>query len=188
MADDAVSVAEKRDEARGELLAAVSDPFQQTMAELAAESGLSETAVQSFLSALKRRGVPLWRALGEVSRKETQELFEMRAHEILLAITDRDIEKASLQQKMTSAAIAIDKATLLSGQPTQIVSIQQLDNLDTLAGMVMNEMRRRGVEWHENPETGEVQVQPGSGYGNALVERAWKDPADEPTAGPRRAR
>ena len=36
------------------------------------------------------------------------------------SISDRDYEKASLVQKITGAAIAIDKRQLLLGQPTSI--------------------------------------------------------------------
>lgn len=44
--------------------------------------------------------------------------YKLKAYKIVNAIEERDIKKASLQQKMTSAAIATEKSRLLEGLST----------------------------------------------------------------------
>lgn len=55
-----------------------------------------------------------------VQKAELAALFDDVAHRSLTSISDEDVHKASLLQKLTSAGIAVDKALLLRGQPTGI--------------------------------------------------------------------
>ena len=135
-----------------------------------------------LLKKLQREGLTLSRALGEVSRSETRDLFQHRAWEILEAITPADIEKASLRDKVLSAAIATDKALLLDGQPTEILSIKQMENLDELAGMMLAEAKRRGQTPRVNEADQTVVMEKSVGVGERgdPTRDAWA-PTDEPS-------
>lgn len=157
------------DEQTADAIAAAADPLFATIREIAVEAGLTQSQASAVVHRMRARGLLLGRALGDITREETKRLYEYRANEILLSITTKDIEQASLYQKMTSAAIATDKALLLDGQPTQILSIQQLDNLDKLAANLLHEIERRGfsarmIEQPDGPEPRELEA------GGAVVE------------------
>ena len=51
-----------------------------------------------------------------VQREELAGMFDGVAHRIVGAVTKEDVTKATLQQKMVSAGIAVDKAALLRGE------------------------------------------------------------------------
>jgi len=131
---------------------------------------------------LRRKGLLLDRALGEVGKEETKEFYEYFAHRILRSITEKDLEQASLRDKMTASAIATDKALLLSGQPTQILSIPELEGLDKLTKVLLAEAGRRGIEAVANPVTQEVHMEalpPGRGERGDPM-RGVRGPNDEP--------
>jgi hypothetical protein len=48
------------------------------------------------------------------------DILDAFRHKTLASITDADLEKASFLQKVTGAAILLDKSRLLNGQPTSI--------------------------------------------------------------------
>ena len=48
------------------------------------------------------------------------DIFDVLAHRTLASITDEDISKAPLVQRITGAAILIDKSRLVRGQPTSL--------------------------------------------------------------------
>ena len=61
-----------------------------------------------------------------IQREELANLFDAITQRTLRGVTDEDIRKSSLLQKMTSAGISIDKALLLRGQATSTVDIHVL--------------------------------------------------------------
>lgn len=83
--------------------------------------------------------------VGEVSKDELRQVFEYQAYRALAAITDEDIEESSLQSKVRAAVQASEHALLLSGQPTEIVSIKELAKLDELSGLLLAELKRRST-------------------------------------------
>jgi DNA-binding MarR family transcriptional regulator len=160
----------------------IADPLSGTIAEIAEESGLSKSAAVSLVDMLRRKGLLLSRALGEVTKEETRQLFELRAHEILASITQEDIDDAPLDKKMIAAGIATDKALLLSGQPTQILSIAQLENLDKLSELLLTEMQRRGQVPRvlDGSDTVVLDINPpGQGDRRDPTRGSWA-PSDEP--------
>jgi hypothetical protein len=65
-----------------------------------------------------------------IQREELAAMFDVITHKTLSGVTDEDIKKSSLLQKMTAAGISIDKALLLRNLPTAIIgSVQVLMNL-----------------------------------------------------------
>jgi IS30 family transposase len=62
-----------------------------------------------------------------VQRAELATMFDNVAHRIVDSVNDEDIKKANLVQKMTSAGISVDKASLLRGDtPTFNVNVAVL--------------------------------------------------------------
>lgn len=61
------------------------------------------------------------------------------------AITPEHLEKASAVQLATVMGIGTDKLRLLSGEPTEIISIEERRVLDQNVGLLLDEARRRGM-------------------------------------------
>jgi sugar-specific transcriptional regulator TrmB len=79
-----------------------------------------------------------------VQREIFAEMFDSITDRTLRGVTDEDIKKSSLLQKMTAAGITIDKALLLRNQPTTIVDVRIL--LD-VAGMIRRDDAEKQEEY-----------------------------------------
>src|SRR5215472_5540369 len=77
---------------------------------IATGMGRSHHTLQRFLSK------PETREQVQIQREELAGMFDQVAHGIVSRVTDEDVTKANLVQKMTSAGIAIDKAAMLRGE------------------------------------------------------------------------
>ena len=164
-----------------EVVVSLSGPMEQTIKEIAAETGVSSAIVSGISQALQKKGLMLSRALGEVTKTKTRDMFQYLAWRILEGVSEKDIEKASLKDKMLSAAIGVDKALLLDGQPTQILSVPQMENIDKLAGMLIEEARRRGNFPEVNEGIQQVMMAKRIGVGERFdPTRNASAPGDEP--------
>jgi len=61
-----------------------------------------------------------------IQREELATMFDTITHRTLRGVTDEDIRKSSLLQKMTSAGISIDKALLLRGEGPPTLDVHVL--------------------------------------------------------------
>lgn len=61
-----------------------------------------------------------------IQKEELANLFDSITHRVLSGVTDEDVQKSSLLQKMTAAGISIDKALLLRGQATSTIDVHVL--------------------------------------------------------------
>ena len=61
-------------------------------------------------------------------------------------------ERASLKELSAVYAVMVDKRQLLRGQPTNIVKIQDIRELDEMAMVLHEEMERRGLIIDVTPE------------------------------------
>jgi hypothetical protein len=166
-----------------EVMVALSDPLRDTIAEIAKECGVSNHVAAHLHQHLAKRFLPLKRALDDVGNDEMAKLFRYRSWEILRSISEEDIENAPLRDKMVSAAIAVDKSLLLEGQPTQILSIKQLENLDTLAGALLKEASRRGIGTMTDDSTQQVTARTETHVGTRMdPSMKWPDPDGDPGA------
>jgi hypothetical protein len=71
-----------------------------------------------------------------IQREELATMFDSITDRTLRGVTDEDITKSSLLQKMTAAGISVDKSLLLRNQATSIVDVRVL--LD-VAAMIRRE-------------------------------------------------
>ena len=67
-----------------------------------------------------------------IQREELATMFDAITHRTLSGVTDEDIQKSSLLQKMTACGISIDKALLLRGQATSNININVLLDVASL--------------------------------------------------------
>jgi hypothetical protein len=71
-----------------------------------------------------------------VQREVLAGMFDHVAHRIVGAVTASDVTKATLQQKMVSAGIAVDKAALLRGEIPMTLNVHVLlDAVQTIREM-----------------------------------------------------
>lgn len=105
----------------------------KTPSYIAKGMGRSHHTVQKYLAK------PEVQKQVAIQREELAGMFDHVAHRIVGSVTPEDVTKASLQQKMVSAGIAVDKAALLRGEIPATVNVTVL--LDAVAAI--REMRGR---------------------------------------------
>ncbi len=92
----------------------------KTPSAIAKDMGRSHHTLQRFLDK------PEVQKQVSVQREELAGMFDQVAHRIVGAVTPEDVGKATLQQKMVSAGIAVDKAALLRGEIPATVNVHVL--------------------------------------------------------------
>ena len=132
-------------EKAAEVMDALTDPFRRSIAQVARECGVNYDVARRLERRLATQFLPLERAVGEVKRTELRELFAQTDWRVLTRITDEDIERAPLRDKMVAAGIAIDKMRALDDEPTEVYSAAELANLEELSGLLLREVKRRGI-------------------------------------------
>ena len=137
------------------VIALGSDPSIENLQAACEDEGLPASATRALITRMKRDypGVT-----SEVKRIETDVLirgFEGLAKRALDSITNDDLLNVNAYQRTLIAAIATDKRELLSGQPTERISIEDRRSLQDLLPMLIQDAERRGLMREINPETGE---------------------------------
>src|ERR1017187_1025246 len=92
----------------------------KTVYSVARALGRSPHTLAKFL-----RSPEVARQVG-IQREELATMFDAITDRTLRGVTDEDIRKSSLLQKLTAAGISIDKALLLRGQATSNVDVHVL--------------------------------------------------------------
>lgn len=168
-------------EQQAALLDRSTDPLEKSIAQIGREEGLSADTARAVMARLRVKHPMFARAVGEVRKSELKDKFLWQADRILEAITDEDIAQARLKDKMLTAAIAVDKSLLLDGQPTEIISVKELANLDDLSLRLVKELDRRGLVAVPDEASQTVIVMPDSEAGNRRdPTEAWPDQDGEP--------
>ena len=83
-----------------------------------------------------------------IQREELATMFDAITDRTLRGVTDEDIRKSSLLQKMTAAGISIDKALLLRGQATSTVDVHVLMEV---AALIRGDKQPRQLPPHDPP-------------------------------------
>ncbi len=139
-------------------LAAISTPEARSILHIAKEEGVHPEAAKFMARKADRHYVNLMAAEKEVQKSTLRNLYGHTSLKILESITQKDIDDASLRDKLVAAAVATDKSLLLDGQPTEVYSIKELASLDELSKALMGELRRRGLEIEPNATPARVGV------------------------------
>jgi len=120
----------------------------RTPSAIAKGMGRSHHTLQKFLDK------PEVQKQVSIQREELAGMFDQVAHRVVSSVTPEDVTKATLQQKMVSAGIAVDKAALLRGEIPVTVNVNVLLDLRD----AIRDMRR--AEESARPQltiTGNVQ-------------------------------
>lgn len=128
---------------RAKSLAALGYSYRRIGKEL----GRSDHAIAKLLR------VPEVAAAVVEQKAELSDMFERLAVRTLEAVSAKDIEKASLQQKAISSGIFIDKSRLLRGESTSNVNISALLSVASL-------LRDRDDPPHALPAAPQIQPSP----------------------------
>lgn len=90
---------------------------------IAKSMGRSHHTLQKFLDK------PEVQKQVSIQREELASMFDHVAHRVVSSVTPEDVTKATLQQKMVSAGIAVDKAAALRGEIPVTVNVSVLLDL-----------------------------------------------------------
>ena len=88
-------------------------------------------------------------------------VHEDRAHRCITYIDDFNMAGAGVRDLAVSAGVMIDKARLLKGEPTNIMRVQDIKELDELGKMLNAEMKRRGLLIDVTPEKADTAQESG---------------------------
>ena len=127
-----------------EVVDLASDPFE-TVKAMARKLEMPDTTVHDLMKRMKTRYEPVIQEAKEVKSEVLRDLFSTNARRVLESVTDEDIAKAGLRDKAVAAGIYTDKTLLLQGQPTQVMSVKELQSLEELSKMMVAEAKRRGT-------------------------------------------
>ena len=127
-----------------EFLDTALEPFV-TIQKAAEQCGFPPSTAKRLMKRMATRYKPLRDAVSNVKDEELLLLLEDRAKRALEYADDFVMAGASLKDLMVSAGIAIDKARLLKGEPTQITTIKDIRKLDEVGKLLQAEMERRGM-------------------------------------------
>lgn len=94
---------------------------------------------------MKSRYRPLHDAVVSVKHEELLKLLDDRAWRALTYLDDFTLAGAGAKDLAIAAGILLDKAQLLKGQPTQILTHAERAKMDELLPMVIKECQRRGI-------------------------------------------
>ncbi len=79
--------------------------------------GIPDTTLRQWANGLRHPEAVL---MSEEKKSSLAERFDEFASRVLRLTTDEDIKAATLKDRFTAAGIAVDKARLLKGEPTEI--------------------------------------------------------------------
>ena len=122
---------------------------EQDRAKLLRASGKTPTAIARTLghshhTISKFLDKPEVREQVNIQREELARMFDQVAHRVVSSVSDQDVQKSSLVQKLTAAGIAVDKATLLRNELPPVVNIAiLLDLTETVRRMRDEESERQ---------------------------------------------
>ncbi len=120
----------------------LTDPFS-TLQEAVEASGLAPRTIDALKRRLKTD--PLYLSLKDVKKSELLALVKDRGKRALEYLDDTVLSVASAKDLAIISGILIEKAQLLSGEPTQIVSHEDRRKLNELMAAAIGELRLRGV-------------------------------------------
>jgi len=125
----------------------------ETFESIAKKLKIGIPSVRTHFYAAKKReetNAEIINAIGPESElppnaAELADLCDKKSHRILKMIDDDKIAKAPLNQQAYAFATFVDKARLLRGEATSIVSVEDRRQLKDLLPFLVMEAKRRGM-------------------------------------------
>lgn len=118
---------------------------EKTVRDAAMRAGLAEEDSQALVSDLRDVFAGLAERAGALPASVEVQVYDDIRRRILASISDEDLRNANLSQKGILLGILFDKARLLRGEATSIVSIEDRRSLPDLMAALAKEARRRGI-------------------------------------------
>lgn len=123
------------------------------IAQLADACGLPRKTAQNIVRRLETRYQPVAEVVKRGTTKALLEQMEEKLPMLLDGITKTKIKDAQLREIAVAFGVIAEKRQLFKGEPTQILSQGERQNLDDLAPLMMKELHRRGMvvdaDFHE---------------------------------------
>lgn len=127
----------------------------ETIASLARQCGLPERTALRIVERLEGVYQPVTE---EIRRGTTESLIkqiEQKLPMLLDGITQDKVNNSALREIAVAFGVLAEKRQLLRGEPTQILTYEERDNMNKLAPYLLKELERRGmvvdVDYQEVP-------------------------------------
>lgn len=113
--------------------------------EYCRQAGLPKPVTDGVLKRLKLRFAPIVNEVKVWSTKHFQDMLDDRIGKALGYLDDSVLSSASAKDLAITIGILIEKRALLRGEPTQILTVEERQNLNVLVSAVVQEATRRGI-------------------------------------------
>lgn len=140
-----------------EFIDKITEPFSRVQA-VAESCGLSRDTAKDLSDKMNTRFQPVKEELRQVKVSELLGLIEDRLHRSLEHLDDTKMQAASAKDLAIAIGILVEKRQLLRGEPTQILSLEERQNLNDMLPAIIVEARRRGVTIDVDPVTQETRL------------------------------
>lgn len=127
-----------------DLIIAAADPFE-TISKVARETGLSNELANALVKKLREEHGDLVDKLQESRTRDLADILEEKAYIAANLLTPDKMRGSSARDISIVMGVLLDKAQLLRGRPTQIVSHEERMNLQELMAAMTKEADRRGM-------------------------------------------
>ena len=121
------------------------------LAEAAIDCKYTQKSLDGMLKRMKAK-FPMVRDTSTITVKQTIDEISNKIVKTLDYIDDFAISSASFRDLTIGLGVLIDKKQLLSGEPTQILSIEERRTISELMPYLVTEARRRGITIDVTPD------------------------------------
>ena len=133
------------------LIESAIDPFQ-TLVDAAKESGLNPSVADAVVRRLKGQHQSFMNSAKALSTNNMVSALNQKIAMVLEFIDPVVLAQASFRDLTVGLGILIEKRQLLSGEPTQILSLDERKNLRDMLPVLMKEAKRRSITIEQVPD------------------------------------
>lgn len=146
-----INTEEGKPEEAAEAIVAAEEPFT-TLAQAAEQTGFPRKTLEAMMRRIKAQHQPLHEELKNLSTTDMVRQLDQKIGMTLGYIDDFVLSGASFRDLTIGLGILIEKKQLLSGEPTQILTIEERKNLTQLMPALFQEVSRRGITIDQTPD------------------------------------
>lgn len=127
-----------------DLVIADADPYE-TIAQVARDHDVSPYVAKALVDALRARHGALIQEVQDLDGRDLADKMEAIAHVAVDSIDEASLLKVNAKDRALVAAIMVDKAQLLKGRPTQILSREDRMKMPDIVKELYKEFDRRSI-------------------------------------------
>lgn len=120
------------------------NPGESVMA-LARACGMKESTARNIVTRMNMRYQPVIEEVRKVTSASLIEQIEEKLPILLDAITVKKVNESALREIAVAFGVLAEKRQLLKGEPTQIMTYGERDNINNLLPFLVDEAKRRGM-------------------------------------------